>query len=248
MYIAKPKLLLLAISALMVGSLSLSAAEVGLDGKALLKASLDYSGGLSKVAFSGKITNYFDGNKTEGIKTHIHTVDVLINRPNKLRISVKGDSQHRKYLINDGNFSVIDAPLFVYGEAKVPKDIDGALEYIFKELNMNPPMGSLLYSKDHARAKTKSITFLGEGVVDSVPCNKVEVVLKNKTIRVWISKDAKKPLVMKYNIYQENVPAHTAKEVHTVITWKDVPKLTGDEFTFVPPKDCHRIPFLGDKK
>ena len=222
------------------------ASSLPLDGAKLLKASLDYSGALSQSSFSGEILNTFETNGTKVTKTHV--VDVLLSRPNKLKVFVHGEGQNREYILNSGHFSVIDAPLFVYGESDVPTEIDAALDHIFKEFNMNPPMGALVYSDKHPRPKTEKFSYLGEDLIGETPCHKVKVFLAKKTIVVWISKDELKPLVLRYDITQKEVPAHVAKEISTRITWKNGVSIKDDDFKFSAPDNCHKIPFLGDKK
>jgi len=220
-------------------------APSSLDGGKLLKASLDYSGSLVTSSFSGEVKNIFDDNGTG--RTNTHTVDVMIKRPDKLKVTVKGDAQNREYFLNSWHFSVVDAPLFVYGEIDVPADIDEALVHVFKKFNMNPPMGSLVYSNKHPRPTPEKVMYLGEEEAGGFLCHKVEVFLPQKQIIVWIAKDESKPLVMRYDIIQKEVPSHIAKKISTKITWRDNSEIKETNFKFSPPSNCHKIPFLGEK-
>ena len=55
--------------------------------------------------------------------TNKHQVLVKVNRPNQLRIDVKGDIRNRSNYLNNGMYTIYDHDKNMYVHLKTPKDI-----------------------------------------------------------------------------------------------------------------------------
>jgi len=220
---------------LLFGATQVMAADMS--AKAVMTKVYNYLGSLDKYAFDAVITDEYVGNGEK--ETLRHNVSVKLQRPDKLRIDVKGDTRDRSYYINDGQFTMIDHSFGYYGQLKVPKTIDGTLDFIVEKYGIHTPLTSLLYSNMKHRTKkfSKSKNF---GVMDvaGVPCDYVAFRTKGFDVHVWVA-TGDKPLVKAYSIIE--TAGDKSTRINTSIVWKDASSIKASDFVFSAPKGVTKI-------
>ncbi len=218
----------------LLGTTQVMAAEMS--AKAVMTKVYNYLGSLDKYAFDAVITDEYSGNGEK--ETLRHNVSVKLERPGKLRVDVKGDTRDRSNYFNNGQFTMVDHNFGYYGQLKVPKTIDGALDFIVNKYGIHAPLTSLLYSNMKKRATfSKSKNF---GVMDvvGVPCDYVAFRTKGFDVHVWVT-TGDKPLVKAYSIIE--TAGDKSTRINTSIVWKDATSIKASDFVFTAPKGVTKI-------
>jgi len=226
------QLLLLAGAGLLLGSTALMGAEK--TARSILDNAYKYVGSMDRYAFKAVVS---DTDPNEG-KTYKHNVSVKVDRPDKLRVDTKGDIRDRSVYINDGLFTLMDHKFNYYGQLKVPKTIDGALDYIFEHYGITAPLASLIYSNMGKRAKFSKSKYFGTVDVAGVACDYVAFRNKAGEVHIWIA-TGDKPLVKAYSIIDTHVEGKPRK--NTSIRWMLDPKFPQNDFIFSAPKGASKI-------
>lgn len=225
------QLLLLAGVGLLLGGTNLLGAEKSAN--AILDNAYKYIGSLDKYAFTAAVLDS-DG---KGDKTR-HKVCVKVDRPDKMRADIKGDTKERTVYLNNGVFTMIDHRYNYYGQLKTPKTIDGTLDYIFEKYGINAPLAALIYSDMDKRTRYQTIQYFGTKIVDGTECDYVAFKNNGITIHVWIA-TGKKPLIKAYAIIDTASGKQYRKD--TSIKWNTDAKLSDKDFVFVAPKGTYKI-------
>ncbi len=224
--------LLLAGAGLLFGSTALVGADKS--AKSVLNNAHKYIGEMDHYAFSAVVS---DTDPKDG-KIYKHNISVKVDRPDKLRVDTKGDIKDRSVYINDGLFTLIDHKFNYYGQLKVPKTIDGALDYIFDKYGITAPLASLIYSDMHKRAKFNKSKYFGTVDVGGVECDYIAFRNKSGEVHIWIATGSK-PLVKAYSIIDTHVTGKPRK--NTTVKWNINAKFPESDFDFSAPKGASKI-------
>jgi len=221
---------------ILVGSTTLLAKDI--HAKDIITKAQTYLGSLDKYAFDAVIYDTYSENNTQVFKLK-HEVSVKLIRPDKLRIDVKGDTKDRTNYLLDGKYTMVDHTFGYYGEIKVQKNIDDALDFLIKAFGINAPLTSLLYQDMPKRTRfDKSKSF---GVVDvgDIPCHYVAFKNNKREVHIWITTGAA-PLVKSYSVIDTTTKKHL--RIDSSIKWKDASTIQASDFVFTPSEDLMKIP------
>lgn len=226
------QLLLLAGAGLLLSGTALIAAEKS--ARSVLDNAYKYIGQMDKYAFDAVVS----GKDVKDGKTYRQTVSVKVDRPDRLRVDTRGNMKDRSVYIDDGLFTLMDHRFNYYGQLKVPKTIDGALDYIFNRYGITAPLASLIYSDMQKRAKFTRGKYFGTVDVAGVECDYIAFRNKGGEVHIWIA-TGDKPLVKAYSI----IDTHTAGKPrkNTSIKWHTHPNISSSNFIFSAPKGASRI-------
>ena len=183
-------------------------------------------------AFDATIVNHSD----EG--TNKHQVSVKVNRPNQLRVNVKGDIKHRDNYLNNGQYTVYDYDKNMYVKIKTPKSIEDALDNLFDRYEIQSPLAQLIYSNMGKRIKfTRNKNF---GIMDVAgeACHYIAFANKSKEVHVWITA-GDIPRVKHYRIIDKTSKIHAYKA--TTIYWKKASTISKSDFVFTAPKNAEEV-------
>lgn len=220
---------------LALGSTSLTAVE--LSAKEIKNNAQSYLASLDSYAFDAIVYDAYAKKGVETFKSK-HEISVKLKRPDKLRVDIKGDVKNRTNYLLDGKYTMVDHSFGYYGQIKVPKKIDDALDFLIKEFGINAPLTSLLYQNMPKRTHfTKSKSF---GVVDvgGVACHYIAFKNNKKEVHIWIT-TGEKSLVKNYSVIDTTAKEHL--RIDTSITWKDASNIKASDFIFTPTKDLVKI-------
>lgn len=107
-------------------------AQAGVSAKELVKNSYNYLGSLKQYSFKATIVNE-DDYADHMMLFLTHNYEVAVQRPDKVRMDVRGDVDNRTTYMNNGKVSVIDIASNSYGVIPVDEDIDDALDTLIDE-------------------------------------------------------------------------------------------------------------------
>ena len=167
--------------------------------------------------------------------TNKHQVSVKVNRPNQLRIDVKGDIRNRSNYLNNGTYTIYDHDKNMYVHLKTPKSIEKTLDTLFDTLKVKAPLAQLIYTNMGDRVKfDRSKDF---GIVDLAgeECHYIAFSDKTKEVHVWVT-TGDTPLVKHYRIVDKTSKNNAYKS--TTIHWKKASSITASDFVFTAPKNA----------
>ena len=223
----------------LLGGLSLFAAEQS--ATEVLNKAYEYVGSMDKYAFNAVV---LDDDVEDGVihrQKFRHDVSVKVDRPDKLRVDVKGDIKDRSSYLNDGVFTMIDHGYGYYATIKTPKTIDGALDAIFDRFGIKAPLAQLVYSDMDKRFKFSKSKNFGTMMVGGTECDYVAFSDPTAEVHLWIAA-GDKPLLKAYRIFDKTEKDRPS--LSTSVTWVENPEISDNDFIFAAPKDAIEISVL----
>ncbi len=222
----------------LLGSTQLFASEKSAS-DVMIKA-FKHTGSMDKYGFKAVIvenTTLEDGTPV----TYRYDTTVKVDRPGKIRVDTKGEFLNRSNYINAGLYTIIEHGHGYYGQLTVPKDLDKALDSIFKNYDIKAPLSSLVYSDMKNRMKFKSSKYFGTANVDGVACDYVAFKNGKREVHAWIT-TGNEPLVKAYSIIDTTTQPHI--RTNTTISWGKSSSVRDSDFIFKAPKGAAKISVL----
>jgi len=205
---------------------------------AILIDAYRYLGSLDYFSFDAITTND-DIYRDVMLQEFTHKVHVDLQRPDKLQIHVTGDIKNRSTYILNNSFNIINHDLNFYGELKVPKTIDSALDHLFEKFDIKAPLANLLYTDlDKRVAPKEKGHYFGTTMVDGKICHYIGFVNDQRELQVWIEK-GKTPLIRKFSIIDKSGKVDLRST--TLLRWNIKPYFKRKHFLFKAPKDAEKI-------
>jgi hypothetical protein len=169
-----------------------------------------------------------------------HHLRIDLERPDRIRVRIDGDSKHRDYLMKKGKFLIWDRSYNLYGELETPKSIDGTLDYLYDQYGIATPLANLLYSDLSKRLKPQARGYyFGLRELEGVWCHYIGFVNDRKELQVWVQAEGD-PLIHRFVVIDKSTKfrLHSATTLH----WLSIGKVSGTPFELTLPADAHRIP------
>lgn len=175
---------------------------------------------------------------------HDFTAQVLIERPDKLRVERRGDLVDQLAVYDGRTFALHDRMRGYYAVTEAPADLDGLLHFLRDTLDLVPPSGDLVYA-DAYELLTSGLTsgfVVGKSVIDGVRCD--HLAFRNPLVdwQIWIA-EGDAPLPLKYVLTTRNDPAHPQYLV-LMRDWNVETKHDPAVFVFTAPADGEKIEFI----
>ena len=163
-----------------------------------------------------------------------HSVAVEINRPNRLRVDIKGEFKNTTNYIDNGKFTMVDNDAKYYGQLDTPKEINKALDFIFDKYGIKSPLATLIYTGMGKRAKFNRSKYFGVEKIMGVECDYVAFKNGTREIHIWIAR-GDKPIVKYYT------EINKFYQINTTIFWQDKRRISDNDFIFKAPKGFSKI-------
>jgi len=199
-----------------------------------------HTGSMDKYAFNAVIVDH-DVQEDGTIIPYKYNTSVKVDRPGNLRVDTKSEFLDRSSYVHDGLYTIIEHGHGYYGQLKVPKTIDKALDSIFTNYDIKAPLASLIYSDMSKRVKFNSSKYFGTMDVGGVECDYVSFKSKIKEVHVWIT-TGEIPMVKTYSIIDTTTQPNG--RTNTSITWLKNPNISDSDFIFHAPKGSKKISVL----
>ena len=167
------------------------------------------------------------------------TVDMIVDRPNRLRAEVTNDKQHRMYFSDGKTFSVWGRRVNYYATIPSPPTLRELADKLSDQYDLELPLADLFYWGDRkSTADIKGAIDVGPSSVDGVTCEHYAFRQDGADWQVWIQQ-GDFPLPRKLVITTTTDPARP--RFTSVMSWNLAPSFNDAAFTFDPPKDAKRI-------
>jgi hypothetical protein len=166
-------------------------------------------------------------------------VDMIVQRPNRLRADVTSDKQQRLYFFNGTTLNVWAPRVNYYATVPAPPTIRELVDTLSDKYDIELPLADVFYWSD--RASTGGITDatdLGPSQIGGVTCEHFAFRQEDVDWQVWIQQ-GDYPLPRKIVIRTRTDEARP--RFAAVLTWNLAPSFNDAAFTFVPPPEAKRI-------
>ena len=183
-------------------------------------------------AFDAIIVNHSDDGKNQ------HNVSVKVNRPNQLRVDVRGDIRNRSNYLNNGQFTIYDHDKNYYLDLETPKSIEKTLDVMFDKFEMKMPLAQLIYTNMGDRIKFDRSKNFGIVDLEGVECHYIALSDKYKEVHVWVT-TGDTPLVKHYRIVDKTSENNAYKS--TTIYRKNSNSVSASDFVFTKPKNAKEV-------
>jgi len=216
---------------LLIGTSNLYA--VNKTAKSVLMNAYHYIDGLQNYSFDAIVV---DKSINRGVVTdeYKHYVDVEVDRPNRLRVDIKGEFKNTTNYLNNGKFTMVDNELGYYGELKTPKDINNALDFIFDKYGIKAPLATLIYTGMGKRAKFTKSRYFGTGLINGVECDYIAFRNGSREIHIWVA-TGEKPIIKYYTEIDKFY------KINTTIFWQDKLRISDSDFVFKASGSASKI-------
>ncbi len=206
----------------------------------IMKKAFQHTGSMDRYAFIAVIVDH-DVQEDGTIIPYKYNTSVKVDRPGNLRVDTKSEFLDRSSYVHDGLYTIIEHGHGYYGQLKVPKTIDKALDSIFTNYDIKAPLASLIYSDMSKRVKFNSSKYFGTMDVSGVECDYVAFKSKVKEVHVWVT-TGEIPMVKTYSIIDTTTQPNS--RTNTSITWVKNPSISDSDFIFHAPKGSKEISVL----
>jgi hypothetical protein len=173
-------------------------------------------------------------------------VDYLLARPNRMRVEVTSDEQHRLYLYDGKNFTVWGRLVNYYATVPAPPTIGELFEQVTDKYDIELPLYDLYNwgNKDEDISKIKTAVDIGPSAVNGVTCEHYAFHQEGVDWQIWIQL-GEFPLPRKLVI---TTLTDDARPQHSdTLTWNLAPSFNDGAFDFNPPADAKRVILEGQK-
>jgi hypothetical protein len=186
--------------------------------------------------------------KTGQFLTLFPSIEVALQRPDKLRVSVGGESPPFDFIYDGATASAYAPGTKAYSTAKAPPTIDAMLAGLGNETGIRFASSGLLFSDPYEvlMRGVYSAVVVGDGDVRGAACVHLAFRSPGVNWEVWIetgSSALPRRLAVTFTD-RPNFP----RTLVEFSDWNLHPWLNAGEFTFHAPADAHEIPFASEIK
>jgi hypothetical protein len=172
------------------------------------------------------------------------TSELTVQKPDRFHASTKMDEAHhdQQYYYDGKTFTIYGNTNKLYATFAAPGTIGDLLDVAEERYNIGLPFADLfIWGTDKADPSAiKSAIYIGPTQINDVTCDHYAFQNEDIDWQLWVQQGAT-PLPRRLVITtkeEEGQPQYIS-----VMDWKLSPKINNKLFTFVPPKDAHKIDF-----
>ena len=222
---------------------SASLTESQREASRMLASMTEYLAGLE--SFSVKFRDGYDVVQSTGQKIEFgESRDVLLERPDRLRVEERSTDGRRDLAVFDGRMiSVFDADADVYAQAAQPGHLDDALVYYVRGLGMRMPLALLLSSRlpVDLPGRVKAVDYVEATEVGGVRAHHIAGRAESVDFQFWIE-DGPRPLPLRVVITYFQSPGQPQFWAD-FSDWNTDPHPGADAFAFRIPPGARKVPF-----
>jgi hypothetical protein len=198
-------------------------------------------------AFQVSATTSTDGVTDDGqVIANNAVTDVLAQTPNRLRVEVTSDDQHRFYFYDGKTLAIWAERVNYYAIVPAPPTIGQLADLLYEKYDINLPLEDLFLwgtSRSDAASITAARDF-GPSQVLGVTCQQYAFRQPGLDWQIWIQNGAF-PLPRRLVLTTTSDPARPRHS--SILTWNLAPSFNDASFAFDPPKDAHKIALAENK-
>lgn len=174
------------------------------------------------------------------------TLDIAVQKPNRLRVNFQNLSGGRQLFYDGKSFSLYTPGQNVYANAAAPATLDETLNLLEERYRISMPVADLLFADPQSRLvqNLKSETYVGRVLVRGVVCHHLAFQTPEVDWEIWIE-DGPRPLPRRLVLTDKSVKGSPAM-LAALTDWDVAPTFAADLFAFNPPPSAQKISFLAD--
>jgi hypothetical protein len=166
-------------------------------------------------------------------------VDMIVQRPNRIRAEVTSDRKDRLYFGDGKTFSVWARRMNYYATIPAPATLRELADTLADKYDLELPLVDLFYwGERKSLDDIRGASDIGASQVGGVTCEHYAFRQEGADWQVWIQQ-GDYPLPRKLVIRTTTDPARP--QYTATLAWNLAPSYDDTAFTFVPPKDAKRI-------
>ncbi|HLK88853.1 MAG TPA: DUF2092 domain-containing protein [Polyangia bacterium] len=169
------------------------------------------------------------------------TIEMMVRRPDRLRVDARGDRQNEHLYYDGKNFTLYGERVGYYATFAAPPTLAELKDEVEKR-GIELPLADLFYwgtERDGTKELTAA-TNVGVSTVEGTACDHYAFRQKDVDWEIWIEQGPH-PLPRKMVI---TTTSEKSRPQHSVVmNWDLSPQLGDELFTFAPPAEAHKIEF-----
>jgi hypothetical protein len=168
-------------------------------------------------------------------------VDILVARPNRVRVEIKGDDIHRFFFYDGKNFTIFGQLVNYYATVPAPPTIAELIDKLSEKYDIEMPLVDLFMWSSPATTEHTEITSaldIGPSSVDGTTCEQYAFRQDGLDWQIWVQQ-GDYPLPRKLvltTLTDDARPRHSQ-----ILKWNLAPSFNDDAFAFDPPDGAQRI-------
>ena len=209
----------------------------------LLKRSLDNLSGLTK--FSVQTQTSFEDLFDYGYRVNYETSgNIIVNRPNKIRINRFGLEMHQVFYYDGENLTLHNPYEKVYGAVPLKGTIESMLHTARDVYGFTGPAGDLVYDNSYALLMNgvNYAEVVGKEMIEGVMCDHLIFGQPEVSFQIWTSEN-EPYLPYKYVVTDISTPQLLSFAI-TMTDWDTPTDMEDALFEFIPSEETAKIEFL----
>jgi len=170
--------------------------------------------------------------------------ELTVQTPDRFHFSTKIDEAHRdlQFFYDGKTFTIYGNTNKFYASVTAPTTIHELLDVAEERYDIDLPFRDLFVWGTNSAdvAAIQSAIYIGPTKIDDVPCDHYAFRNVDVDWQIWIEQ-GETPLPKKLVITTMDEEEHP--QYVSNMNWNLSPKIKSKSFTFVPPKDAHKIEF-----
>jgi hypothetical protein len=196
--------------------------------------------------FSVSIRTGYDAVQESGQKIEFgEERTVSLSRPGGLRVEAARSDGSRRVIVFDGRtISVYDPDQKVYAQVEKTGDVDEAVRYLVRDLQVRVPLALLLVTSLPAdlERRIEALAYVEQDRLTDAPTDHLAGRTADVDFQIWIAREGEplpRRIVITYK-HEEAEPQFWA----LFADWKLSPEVPAAQFAFAAPEGAERIPFV----
>ena len=214
------------------------------DARAILLKMGDFLGKTPRL--SAKVITAYDTVQTSGDKIEWNEVRTLVlSRPDRLRMEAEKSNGARTLVLFDGKqITSYDEAGRAYAQAPQPGGVDETLVYFVRDLGMRLPLAVFFLSRAASELDRRvlSVQYIEKTGILGAPAHHLAGRTDSVNFQIWIA-DGNQPLPQRIVLTYPSAPGQPQFRAH-FMAWNVAPETPDALFTFTPPTDTNKIPFV----
>jgi hypothetical protein len=167
-------------------------------------------------------------------------VNMVVARPDRLRVEVTDDAGHRFFFFNGKDFTIFGQAVNYYATVPAPPTMAKLVDVLSDKYDIELPLVDLFQwgTDDKYTKRITAADDIGPSTVDGVTCEQYAFRQKGIDWQIWIQLGQfplPRRLVIR-TLTDDAKPQHSEN-----LSWNLAPSFSDDAFTFTPPADARRI-------
>jgi hypothetical protein len=168
------------------------------------------------------------------------TVDLLIERPNRMRAEISTDDRHRMFFYDGRNFSMWARLVNYYATVPAPASLGELVDTLSNKYDIDVPLTDLFYwGTDKSKPDAlKTAIDVGPSQVLGTSCEHYAFRQDGLDWELWLQA-GDFPLPRKLVLTTTDDEARP--QYTSIMTWNLAPSFNQEAFVFDPPPEAHKI-------